>query len=159
MTKLRGPQDDGKNRTGREMRYSGVLIVSLICSCAFLSSCVTPEYAYAEPFDKRPQMPPKTLIIYDGQLPPPGQCRIWFPERFARQQPMPCCCDELAAKVPQGAWLVKRGLDNPRELRIYVYDKGKVIAVVLYDAITGQRISEEIFASPMPGPTGEAGCR
>ena len=37
------------------------------------------------------------LDIPDGQRPPPGECKLWFPERPAGQQPPPKPCDELIA--------------------------------------------------------------
>lgn len=42
-----------------------------------------------------------------GQMPPPGQCRIWFPGRPPGQQPAPGHCRELRRQVPAGAWLVR----------------------------------------------------
>ena len=42
-----------------------------------------------------------------GQWPPPGKCRIWFPDRPAGHQPAPAKCKKLRHRVPPGAYLVR----------------------------------------------------
>ncbi|MNH18829.1 Tetratricopeptide repeat protein [compost metagenome] len=41
-----------------------------------------------------------------GHLPPPGKCRIWFPDRPPGHQPAPGKCKKLRYRVPPGAFLV-----------------------------------------------------
>lgn len=41
-----------------------------------------------------------------GHLPPPGKCRIWFPDRPPGHQPKPGKCKKLRDRVPSGAYLV-----------------------------------------------------
>lgn len=53
-----------------------------------------PEPAYAE------------VEIPRGHLPPPGKCRIWFPDRPPGHQPAPGKCKKLRYRVPSGAYLV-----------------------------------------------------
>jgi hypothetical protein len=48
------------------------------------------------------------MKIPPGHMPPPGKCRIWFPERPPGQQPPPGECAELRHRVPPGAVLVGR---------------------------------------------------
>jgi hypothetical protein len=43
-----------------------------------------------------------------GHLPPPGECRIWYPDREPGQQPPPGDCSALAHRVPPGACFVGR---------------------------------------------------
>jgi hypothetical protein len=45
--------------------------------------------------------------IPPGHMPPPGQCRIWFPERPPGQQSPPGDCRELRHRVPHGAVLIR----------------------------------------------------
>ena len=45
--------------------------------------------------------------IPKGHLPPPGECRIWYPDRPPGQQPPPGNCRELRHHVPPGAYLIK----------------------------------------------------
>jgi tetratricopeptide (TPR) repeat protein len=42
-----------------------------------------------------------------GHWPPPGKCRIWFPDRPPGQQPAPGKCKKLRYRVPIGAYLVR----------------------------------------------------
>ncbi|HEF4761893.1 TPA: tetratricopeptide repeat protein [Pseudomonas putida] len=41
-----------------------------------------------------------------GHWPPPGKCRIWFPDRPPGHQPKPGKCKKLRGRVPAGAYLV-----------------------------------------------------
>ncbi|WP_223490081.1 tetratricopeptide repeat protein [Pseudomonas sp. A-RE-19] len=41
-----------------------------------------------------------------GHWPPPGRCRIWFPDRPPGHQPKPGSCKKLRYRVPLGAYLV-----------------------------------------------------
>lgn len=47
------------------------------------------------------------LRIPRAYIPKPGQCRIWFSERPASQQPAPGRCKKLQRRVPPGAYLVR----------------------------------------------------
>lgn len=51
--------------------------------------------------------PPGSVYIPKGHLPPPGQCRIWFPGVPPGQQPPPDDCHELERRVPPDAILVR----------------------------------------------------
>lgn len=56
---------------------------------------VEPVRAYAE------------VDIPRGHMPPPGKCRIWFPDRPPGHQPAPGKCKKLRYRVPSGAYLVR----------------------------------------------------
>jgi hypothetical protein len=47
------------------------------------------------------------VAIPRGHWPPPGKCRIWFPDRPPGQQPAPGKCKKLRKRVPSGAYLVQ----------------------------------------------------
>ncbi len=74
-----------------------VRLFTLAMLAATLAACAT---VYGEPYPAASQVPP-------GHLPPPGQCRVWFPDRPPGQQPPPGPCHQLQWQVPPGAVLVR----------------------------------------------------
>ncbi|NWL77700.1 hypothetical protein DM872_12630 [Pseudomonas taiwanensis] len=40
-------------------------------------------------------------------MPPPGKCRVWFPDRPAGRQPAPGKCKKLQGRIPPGAYLLR----------------------------------------------------
>jgi hypothetical protein len=55
-----------------------------------------------------PQRPAYDEVeIPSGHWPPPGKCRIWFPDRPPGHQPKPGKCKKLRDRVPSGAYLVR----------------------------------------------------
>ena len=57
------------------------------------------------------------LRVPADQLPPPGDCRVWFPDRPAgQQQAAPQSCD---GTPPVGAWLIK---NEGRRYRVDIYN-------------------------------------
>lgn len=60
------------------------------------------------------------LNIPRGHYPPPGECRIWFPDRSPGQQPPPVKCGD---PVPAGAWLIQHPSDIPSDhVTVSVYE-------------------------------------
>jgi hypothetical protein len=47
------------------------------------------------------------VMVPGGDMPPPGQCRVWYPGRPNPEQPSPGSCEELRGKVPEGAYLIR----------------------------------------------------
>jgi len=58
------------------------------------------------------------LNIPPGHYPPPGECRIWYPDRPAGQQPPPTGCNN----VPPGAWVITHPKDRPGYAHVTVFD-------------------------------------
>ncbi len=86
------------------------------------------------------------FLIPKGHLPPPGECRIWYPDLPPGQQPPPGHCAELANTVPPGAWLITRPKDDRDKLKVFVYDTNRpnvVVVIRWYHAFTGKFISEK----------------
>lgn len=51
--------------------------------------------------------PAQKAGVPPGHMPPPGKCRIWYPDRPPGQQPPPGDCRELRHHVPPGASLIR----------------------------------------------------
>ncbi|MCI0409020.1 MAG: hypothetical protein L0191_10725 [Acidobacteria bacterium] len=47
------------------------------------------------------------LDIPPGHYPPPGECRIWYPDRPPGHQPPPGNCHQFRTQVPLGALLIR----------------------------------------------------
>ena len=60
-----------------------------------------PVYEREEPY-----YPSESARIPKGHMPPPGKCRIWYPDRPPGHQPSPGDCEDLKYQVPLGAWLI-----------------------------------------------------
>ncbi|AFY19294.1 tetratricopeptide repeat protein [Pseudomonas sp. UW4] len=88
---------DAGNFTGAEAgRVSDVPTADRVGSEGQLQMAnIGPERAYAE------------VEIPRGHMPPPGKCRIWFPDRPPGHQPAPGKCKKLRYRVPSGAYLVR----------------------------------------------------
>lgn len=85
---MTGPDPEGSHATVRVSRgLSGVENLS----GAFITATSGDE-GWAVP-----QVP-------DGQRPPPGTCRVWFPDRHPGLQRPPTSCD---VEVPEGAVLIR----------------------------------------------------
>jgi hypothetical protein len=81
--------------------------ISLICLRASLAGALIALagcVVYQEP---APVYESQPVHIPPGHLPPPGQCRIWYPDRPPGHQPPPGSCRKLRHQVPPGAVLVQ----------------------------------------------------
>jgi len=80
--------------------------------------------------------------IPSGHMPPPGQCRIWYPDRPPGHQPPPFRCGDSHGRVEPGGMLIRPGA-RPHEMEVAVYDPrrpGIVIDVGIFDANSGAMI-------------------
>lgn len=77
----------------------GVLNTALVgIGLTLLSGCAA--YGHHHPYGGQPRIP-------EGHKPPPGSCRIWYPDLPPGQQPPPGHCDELRYRVPPDAYLIR----------------------------------------------------
>ena len=79
------------------------LSVVILISAFVLSACVSGGVIATEP-DYYPDN--AQIKIPPGHMPPPGSCRIWYPDRPPGQQPPPGSCRDLRYRVPPGAVLI-----------------------------------------------------
>jgi hypothetical protein len=93
----------------RVTRDASRLVAGLLLSVAVLSGCAV--VVAEEPGTRRPGRPPYPAAggpkIPPGHYPPPGSCRVWFPDRPPGHQPPPGPCEELQYRVPPGAYLIR----------------------------------------------------
>ena len=88
------------------------------------------------------------LGIPPGHLPPPGMCKIWFPNTPpGRQSKRSGNCNTLQRQVPQGAWLIRhpsgRGSDTV-DVSVYEETRSGSLSLIIrtYNFETGIFISE-----------------
>ncbi len=87
-----------------------------------------------------------TLGVPPGQLPPPGQCRVWIRGRPPGQQARPRSCDGIVATAPAGAMILYRPTKDRRIVRVRYVDSSRVGVVVrirIFEAATGKFLREE----------------
>ncbi len=72
-----------------------MLKMILVAAVLFLTGCAHHTYGHRS-----------SVPIPEGHMPPPGECRIWYPDRPAGQQPPPGDCRKLQRQVPPGAYLI-----------------------------------------------------
>jgi len=83
-------------------RAAIALFLSVLGGCADHGVLVR-----GEPAPPRPRGGVENVAIPKGHYPPPGKCRVWYPDRPPGQQPPPGECAELQYRVPPGAVLVR----------------------------------------------------
>jgi hypothetical protein len=80
------------------------------------------------------------LNIPKGHYPPPGECRIWYPDRPAGHQPPPVSCDRARADVAPGAWVIRHPDDDQEHVHVVVYDERRprsILAIGQFNIATG----------------------
>jgi hypothetical protein len=82
-------------------------VFSLFTAAFLLSACAPRPVVIRQ---KPPSPPParvhKDVKIPPGHMPPPGECRVWYPDLPPGKQPPPGECRKLERSVPRGAVLV-----------------------------------------------------
>lgn len=88
----------------------------------------------------------RPLGIPPGHLPPPGQCRLWFPGRPPGHQPRAGTCRNVMHDAPAGAWVLYRPDRDRRVVHTRVIDTrrpGVVVSIRVYDANSGAYLHVE----------------
>ena len=91
---------DEQQRVSPKFAATAKAISAAMLLATTLAGCVV-HRAPAPVYHEQPvKIPP-------GHLPPPGQCRIWYPGTPPGHQPPPGPCHVLRHQVPAGAILVQ----------------------------------------------------
>ncbi|HET6577685.1 MAG TPA: hypothetical protein VFG66_05145 [Gemmatimonadales bacterium] len=86
-----------------------------------------------------------SLGIPPGQLPPPGQCRVWLPGEPPGHQPRARSCARIERAAPAGSWIVYRPTEDRKVVHVRVVDErrpGVVVRLRVYDIRRGTLIRE-----------------
>lgn len=86
---------------GRRALYRVTRLLSASVGFLLCAGCVAYGYGDYDPY------PHHGYDVPAGHLPPPGECRIWYPDRPAGHQPPPGSCQKLEWQVPPGAMLIR----------------------------------------------------
>jgi hypothetical protein len=116
------------------------------------------------------------LRVPPAQLPQPGECRLWKPQKPLGEQARPGPCAQIEPTAPPESWILYRPSQDPRLVHVRVVDPdwaGRVVQVRVYDAARGtylgrpassgyirERVAEQIpkgssmpaIQSPQPSP-------
>ena len=112
---------------------------SFLGGCASATAGNSPPDPNAVAFEQAD--PPDELGIPVGQLPPPGECRVWYPNRPADQQPPPGPCEQAEANAPARTIVLYRPTNPLSEVHARVIDAkrpGVVVRVHVFDVQTGE---------------------
>jgi hypothetical protein len=118
-------------------------LVWALCACAQRTSPPAPEPEVIEieerhAYRDRDRVGP--LGIPEGHLPPPGECRVWYPGEPAGQQPPPQQCGDAEASAPPGTWVLYRPPEDRRVVHARITHPeraGVIVRINLYDAEKG----------------------
>jgi hypothetical protein len=80
------------------------------------------------------------LRVPAAQLPASGECRLWLPDRTAKEQSRPGACAQIEPSAPPESWVLYRPSQDPRLVHVRVVDPeqaGRVVQVRVYDATRG----------------------
>jgi hypothetical protein len=93
------------------------------------------------------------LRVPPAQLPAPGQCRLWKPNRPLKEQAARGACSDIEPTAPPESWILYRPAQDPRLVHVRVVDPdqaGLVTQVRVYDAERGTYLGSK-QARRVPG--------
>ncbi len=121
-------------------------IFSSVVVCLSLGACTTVFEAPSSGSRPVAGNTATALGIPPGQLPPPGECRVWIPGRSPGRQAAPRSCDGIMAVAPGGSWVLYRPGRSRKEVgvrHIHSDRVGVVVQVRIFQADTGEFLREE----------------
>jgi hypothetical protein len=115
--------------------------LAAVAALAALGGC-SHASLYDQPQPRVTKAPPAvaTLNVPPGQLPKPGLCRLWFPDRPPGRQPKARPCAEVESGAPAGTWVLYRPSQDRAVVHVrYLDDRraGVVVWIRVFDASSG----------------------
>ena len=135
-----------EEETMRTLSFT-LLVIALCCtSCAGVVVATGPPTAPVVVNDNHHgRGAVAKLGIPPGHLPPPGECRIWFPGRPPGHQPPPGHCSRLKRELPAGAWLLYRPEQDRQHVIVDVchdHRAAVVVTIRTYEVASGRFVRE-----------------
>jgi hypothetical protein len=113
-----------------------------------------PDVVQAEERQTRPDADRRgPLGIPEKDLPPTGECRVWYPGEPPAEQPPSGSCTEAQQEAPPGTWIIYRPPEDKRVVHARVVDparRGVIIRTDLYDAERGTYLGTQETKEPAP---------
>ena len=126
-------------RSARLLVPCTMLLAATACSTAPSPNTNAPAPAPAPAASRGPSTA-ATLKIPPGQLPPPGQCRVWVEGLPPGKQPKARTCSGIEDSAPPSSWVVYRPGQDKKVVHVREMDRrrvGVVARVTVYDVQTG----------------------
>lgn len=124
-------------RTARHLVPCTMLLAAAACSSTITTGTSAPQPA---PAQSRGPSTAATLKIPPGQLPPPGQCRVWVQGLPPGKQPRARTCTGIEDSAPPSSWVVYRPGKDKKVVHVREMDPrrvGVVARVTVYDVRSG----------------------
>jgi hypothetical protein len=119
--------------------FAVALTLFVNSSCGTIGVVIADGGGNAPPPRKEPRQDPrnetyasyKTLNIPPGHLPPPGQCKIWYPGKPPGQQGPPMSCDVAFRQAPGDAWVISREQSDSKILQVREKKSGPKVEIII----------------------------
>jgi len=124
-------------RSARLLVPCTMLLAATACSTVTSPNTNAPAPA---PAASRGPSTAATLKIPPGQLPPPGQCRVWVDGLPPGKQPKARTCSGIEDSAPPSSFVVYRPGKDKQVVHVREMDRrrvGIVARVTVYDVETG----------------------
>lgn len=102
-------------------------IFSIFIILLLLSGCA-PIIIFAPSYPQQ-QQKQYSINIPKGHFPPPGHCRVWYPDREPGQQPPPQRCPITMNSVPLGTYVVSR-MEGDNKVMVTIYHEQRPGVVI-----------------------------
>lgn len=125
--------------------------IATLAALLMLAACSRRTVVVTEPAPRARETRPAPVArlgIPPGQMPRPGECRIWIRGRPPGRQPRPKSrpCAGIARRAPAGSWILYRPAGRQRLVHVRMVDPrraGVVLRIRVFEMDSGKFIREE----------------